>query len=169
MEEEIADALSVTPEEIMRATEDTTVADGENIDLNSWEEGTEEFKNWPVSRLRAALGVSATGAFPGMPEKYDTTGVHNPVSDPDFFNNPPENSPIRDVDFKWHQLVGILKIMRNAFDGKPVLLMDSVGVGKTLQIIGVIALLPYYREVFRTTGSFPGEFSESPKVTRLAA
>ena len=52
-------------------------------------------------------------------------------------------------------------MLERAFDGKPVLLMDGVGLGKTLQVIGMIACLVFYHESFKKAGKFPGHFGQS--------
>ncbi|KAF9220462.1 hypothetical protein BS17DRAFT_852177 [Gyrodon lividus] len=44
------------------------------------------------------------------------------------------------------------------FEDKPLLLMDGVGLGKTLQAVRAIACMAYYWECFRTKGTFPGHF-----------
>ena len=61
---------------------------------------------------------------------------------------------------RWHQLVGILKMLHLAFDGKPVLLVDEVGVGKTMQVVGVIAMLAHYRDCWEKTQDYPGIFGK---------
>ncbi|THH21443.1 hypothetical protein EUX98_g8376 [Antrodiella citrinella] len=157
IDDEIAAALAVTVQDI----EDAAANDapqGYELD-DKWEEGTEEFANMNVSQLYAALGLVEGHGIPGMPEVYDTEGVHNVVDHADWFNNPPPDASIRPIKLRWHQLVGILKMLRNSFEGKPILLMDSVGIGKTLQVIGVIAMLAVYRDAYDENGDFPGEFT----------
>ena len=61
---------------------------------------------------------------------------------------------------KWHQLIGMLKITMNTFESKGLLLMDEVGLSKTVQIIGAMLILIYFRHYFGHTGDFPGAFSE---------
>jgi hypothetical protein len=51
-------------------------------------------------------------------------------------------------------------MMHLNFQNLPILLMDDVGVGKTLQLVGFIALLTYFRAYYDEHGSFPGEFGE---------
>jgi hypothetical protein len=46
------------------------------------------------------------------------------------------------------QLVGIAKMLENTFSGKPVLLMDTVGLGKTIQVTAFIAILAYYHHYY---------------------
>ncbi|QRW23182.1 Helicase conserved C-terminal domain [Rhizoctonia solani] len=50
----------------------------------------------------------------------------------------------------WHQVVGTLRILEGAFTqrvgdcAQPTLLCDNVGLGKTVQIIGVISMIQHY-------------------------
>jgi hypothetical protein len=60
----------------------------------------------------------------------------------------------------WHQLVSILKMIDRVLDCEPVMLMDGVGVGKTMQAVGLIACLAHYREHYRKHRKFPGKFGK---------
>ncbi|KAJ7571901.1 P-loop containing nucleoside triphosphate hydrolase protein, partial [Mycena floridula] len=60
----------------------------------------------------------------------------------------------------WHQIIGIYKMVSLAFEGKPVLLMDEVGLGKTLQLLGFICVMIYFREFYDKWGKFPGDFAD---------
>ena len=64
-------------------------------------------------------------------------------------------SALRPLAPRWHQLVGIVKIVMQAFKGEPLMLMDEVGVGKTLQLVGAIATLTFFRDFYekKTTSS----------------
>jgi hypothetical protein len=42
-----------------------------------------------------------------------------------------------------------------------VMWMDGVGVGKTMQAVGLIACLAHYREHYKKHGKFPGKFSKN--------
>lgn len=46
----------------------------------------------------------------------------------------------------WHQLVGALKMVENTFLKKLILLMDSIGLGKTIQVAAFVAVLMWYHE-----------------------
>jgi len=52
-------------------------------------------------------------------------------------------------------------MLTNVFARKPVLLMDDVGIGKTMQVVGLIAMLVYYHEYHNEHKKFPGHFSMS--------
>ena len=45
-------------------------------------------------------------------------------------------------------------MLEQAFEGKLVLLMDGVGLGKTMQVLGAICCLAYYRQVYDAKGKF---------------
>ena len=49
-------------------------------------------------------------------------------------------------------VVGILKMLINTFEGRPVLLMDEVRVGKTLQVLGYSAMRAYLYEAREQQG-----------------
>lgn len=44
---------------------------------------------------------------------------------------------------------------------EPVLLMDDVGLGKTVQVIALFSMLAYYRTYFKLNGRYPGLWGES--------
>ena len=50
-------------------------------------------------------------------------------------------------------------MMNLAFIAEPVVLMDEVGLGKTLQIIAIVACLAYYRDYYHQKKYIPGAFS----------
>jgi SNF2-related domain len=66
-----------------------------------------------------------------------------------------------ELKVKWHQIIGILKIVKQAFKGEAVLLADAVGLGKTIQVAGAIATLAYFRRYFEKYRQFPGGFSKN--------
>ena len=45
-----------------------------------------------------------------------------------------------------------------------MLLMDEVGLRKTLQVIGTIVCLAFYHKSFKKHGTFPGNFGASLKL-----
>lgn len=58
-------------------------------------------------------------------------------------------------------------MLERAFEGEPVLLMDGLGLGKTLQVLGVITCLAWYREYYERKKAFPGHFGESSLMLLL--
>jgi SNF2 family DNA or RNA helicase len=124
-----------------------------NVD---WDEGVDQFHTWTKDDLWAFLGVDH---LPFFNKRLDTLhGRH-------FWEDEALASQINDsgspLDPRWHQLVGIVKMLTNCFQRRPVLLMDDVGIGKTLQVIGLVAVLAYYRQHFAQHARFPGKIGES--------
>src|SRR5258705_1207206 len=125
-----------------------------NID---WDEGVDEFRTRTMEELWSFLGVG--DCLPFFNTWLDTlNGRH--FSDNKTLADEIKASGSR-LEPRWHQLVGIAKMLTNCFQGRPVLLMDDVRIGKTLQVVGLIALLAYYREYFLKHGQFPGQIGES--------
>jgi hypothetical protein len=121
-----------------------------------WREGVEDLKGFTTDELWQKLGLPDK-AIPFFNTTSDPFGTHDPWVDLDWFSNPSHVSPFGP---RWHQLQGILRMVERAFEGKPVLLMDEVGLGKTLQVVAVIAILAFYREHFGKYSRFPGIFGE---------
>ncbi|KAI9571902.1 hypothetical protein HD554DRAFT_1992514, partial [Boletus coccyginus] len=67
-------------------------------------------------------------------------------------------SPCESLSPHWHQLIGIYCMLECTFEGKPILFTDGVGIGKTLQVIDVIACLVFYCHFFNKNGMFPSAF-----------
>lgn len=150
---------------LMAAIQQTTAEDeGEQINFEQpepeleaeWAEGTDEFAKMSEADLWHYLGFSSQ-KIPFFNDRIDPSGKETPWTDEGaaFFAKA-DNGEI--LQPRWHQLVGICKMMQNAFAGKSVLLMDEVGLGKTLQAAAVTAILAFYREAKKETGKFPGHF-----------
>jgi hypothetical protein len=123
-----------------------------------WEEGVEEFSAQSMDDLWSLLGLNTTKALPDFNEKIDPN-AHNYWSDPEYMAA--NDSSLRPLAPRWHQLVGIIKIVLQAFKGEPLMLMDQVGVGKTLQLIGAITIFTFFRDFYDKNKSFPGGFGMS--------
>lgn len=120
-----------------------------------WEEGVEEFSTHSMDDLWSLLGLRKTKTLPDFNDKIDPN-AHNYWSDPEFMAE--NESSLRPLAPRWHQLVGIVKIVLQAFKGEPLMLMDQVGVGKTLQLVGAIAIFTFFRDFYDKNKSFPGSF-----------
>ncbi|KAJ7939466.1 hypothetical protein B0H13DRAFT_1498722, partial [Mycena leptocephala] len=118
----------------------------ESVPSPAWEEGTEEYSHLSVDQLWILLGLPDK-AIPFFNTKLDPTGLHNPWTDEgNAFFEDDRNSKIN-LTPRWHQLVGLYKMMNLAFIAEPVL-MDEVGLGKTQQIIALVACLAYYHDYY---------------------
>lgn len=119
-----------------------------------WKEGTEEMHGFTGEELYKKLGIPG-GQIPFFNTSYDPQGLHDPWTDEGRKWLETHGKPLA---LHWYQIVGVLKMERNAFANRPVLIMDEVGLGKTIQVAAFIAVMTYYREHFTKHGSFPGEF-----------
>lgn len=134
-----------------------------DFDLSNWQSGVEQFQDMTPEQLWRALGLEDEG-LPYFNLHEDPESRWDPWSDEwqewyvtQYDSETPE---WRDLCPRWHQLVGIFKMLINMFEGRPVLLMDEVGVGKTLQVLGFLAMRAYCIEQHRVTGRYPGYFGE---------
>ncbi|KAG9102129.1 hypothetical protein FS749_015712 [Ceratobasidium sp. UAMH 11750] len=110
------------------------------IDLTADETdiGVDRFKDWPTEKTWANLGLPGATQFP--------------FAEPGAPPRKPGEAARAKILPKWHQIVGVNAILEGAFTkdlgdcSRPTLLCDDVGLGKTLQIIGVISMLAHLRE-----------------------
>ncbi|PCH39635.1 hypothetical protein WOLCODRAFT_85999 [Wolfiporia cocos MD-104 SS10] len=131
--------------------------------VDDWESGTEEYTGMSLEEVKTALGL-LEGPFP----------CFNGMEDPDGHNlwmaegqKALKAETALPLNPHWHQYVGVLKMMRCVMDGKPVLLTDKVGVGKTMQAVMFIALHVYYREHWEQHKRFPGMFGKQFHFTHF--
>ncbi|KAG1737029.1 P-loop containing nucleoside triphosphate hydrolase protein [Suillus lakei] len=131
--------------------------DGEDTCDFEWSEGVEEFKDMSEDDLWTLLGIPEQ-RLPFFNALQDPYGNHDPWTDEgeEWLKDSGERLALR-----WHQLVGVAKMVQNAFAGVPILLMDEVGLGKTIQITALIAVLAFYREYYMTHRRFPGKIGKS--------
>ena len=132
----------------------------------NWEEGTEELNSKTTDELWTMLGLHSTKVIPDFNEYVDVN-MHNYWTDPKYMEEHKEE--LRGLSPRWHQLVGIVKIVFHAFKGEPLMLMDEVGVGKTLQLVGAFCVLNFFHDFYAKNKKFPGAYGESnnPMVTQL--
>ena len=132
---------------------------------DNWCSGVETFMELTTEQLWLMLGL-ANQKLPNFNADHDSENIHDrwDKSEAAWFADKANLVPLEP---RWHQLVGILKMLHLAFDGKPVLLMDEVGVGKTMQVVGLIAMLAYYREFWDKNQDYPGIFGRCSVVLSL--
>ena len=136
------------------------VLDLEPEDPMDWTEGVESFQNVTEEDLYKILGFD-DGKIPFLVTEIDAdTDIG--VEDEDATSLAPPSQVVEKQPFalKWHQLVGVVKMMQCAMRSQPVLLMDDVGLGKTLQVIAFFAVLTYYRQFHSDTAKYPGSWGE---------
>ncbi|EIM88645.1 uncharacterized protein STEHIDRAFT_109021 [Stereum hirsutum FP-91666 SS1] len=133
-------------------------------DISDWQSGSEAYANLNTEEVKVRLRIDKKslighdGVLPFMNSRYDNSEARrNPADHVEWFKDE-KNGVV--LTPRWHQLVAMLAMIEMAFDGKPVAVLDEVGIGKTIQTIGVIMLLTWYREFYTKKGHFPGAFSK---------
>ena len=128
---------------------------GESVGIE-WSEGVEKYAKVPLSQLWMSLGIK-DNYLPMFNHIQDPDGVRDPWDEEQhaWFKEPKNTVSLRP---RWHQVVGIVSIVERFFAGDPVLLMDEVGLGKTLQMVGAITVLTYFRQYYAANTQFPGMF-----------
>lgn len=127
--------------------------------ISEWKEGVEQYQGCTCQQLWEMLGLESIQRIPGFQRKIDMDGIWKPWSK-EGIEWLATNPAAEDLEVSWHQLVGIVHMVDRILQGKPILLMDEVGVGKTLQAVGLIAILAHFREHFSRHQSFPGKWGE---------
>jgi hypothetical protein len=130
-----------------------------NVGVVLWKEGVEEWQEKTEDELWEMLGLLEK-RLPMFNERVDMHSLHDPwdAEGKRWFEDPENQAQIMPLAPHWHQLVGIYKMLNHAFRGKPILLMDEVGLGKTLQVVSVIAVLAFFCAFCDQNGRFPGAF-----------
>lgn len=138
--------------------EDLNELDLEPADPVNWKEGVEELQGTNEDQLYEMLGFE-NHAIPFLAEEIDEdtdlgVQLYGDNSEGSItLGAPVAKKPLR---LKWHQLVGLVKLMQCALISDTVLQMDSMGMGKTLQILAYFSVLAYYRQFYEQTGRYPG-------------
>ncbi|KAG1741204.1 P-loop containing nucleoside triphosphate hydrolase protein [Suillus occidentalis] len=134
-----------------------------------WSEGVEQYSNMSEDDLWTILGLPEK-QIPFFNLLQDPYGNCDPWTEDGQTWLKENGEPLA---LRWHQLVGLVKMVDNAFCGMPVLLMDEVGLGKTIQVTALIAVLSFYREFYSMHNRFPGKIvtkqwrSDSPNIPNL--
>jgi SNF2 family DNA or RNA helicase len=141
--------------------DDEVLETSEDIDIptmEDWEEGTEDLKCKSMDELWCMIGLGEKKHIPGLNERIDIDGAHNPwvKEDEEWFKNPANGV---EFELQHHQLTGIVRLTEMSFkDGMHGLLADEVGLGKGVQIMGHICVIRFFREYYGAKGTFPGDF-----------
>ncbi|KAI6144170.1 P-loop containing nucleoside triphosphate hydrolase protein, partial [Pisolithus thermaeus] len=160
------DEISAVTQYLLVTMEDMDGADpDERVDLDldapldpAWTEGVENLSKLTDDVLWQKLGL-AEKRIPFFQRWTDPDGLMDPWSQDGQAWLNSATLKRHELEPRWHQLVGIYRMLERTFEGKPVLLMDGVGLGKTLQVLGTIACLAYYSHVYKEKGTFPGDFA----------
>lgn len=174
-ERKVRDLTTALEEQLHQSDRDAPVEAAPLLDLNDelpvnlddWTEGVEEYKTLTDDSAWEMLGLPEK-TFPLFNATQDLSGGRDPWVDRDreWFTLPQNGDRLVP---RWHQVIGVTKMIDNFFADKPTLLMDDVGLGKTLQVTGFFATLAFYRDHHEKNGCFPGRFSMSfPTIVFLS-
>lgn len=138
-----------------------------DFDITTWRSGVEQYHDWTPAQMWHNLGLPAK-RIPYFNEYEDPDAINDPWSrefETWLEEQETADEPTRrELTPRWHQLVGIFKMIVNMFEKRPVLLMDEVGVGKTLQVIGFIAMRAYLFNYHEEHGTYPGYFGKHQRL-----
>ena len=129
-----------------------------DTDIGPWKSGTEKWEAKGEPEIDAQLGLPK-GVVPGMNTKEDPDGATDSWTTEG--QSVLKSEAAQALRARWHQKVGLLRIMEQMFQKKPLLLMDGVGVGKTLQAICGILMYSFHRGHFEKHGHFAGNACRS--------
>ncbi|KAH9828935.1 uncharacterized protein C8Q71DRAFT_863615 [Rhodofomes roseus] len=129
---------------------------GSNIANEGWNSGVEHYQQCTLDEVWAMLGRGTEKTIPFFNTVEATESGADPWSVQGILAL--QDGPTQPLVPHWHQLVGILKMLDNFLAGKPILLVDGVGVGKTMQVVGVICFLAFFHDHFERNGYFPGKY-----------
>lgn len=132
----------------------------DTIAITNWQSGVEEYQAWTTKDLYEGLGLKSD-RLPLFQEYVDPTSSIDGWSDGgQAWLRDDTNKQRERLQVRWHQWVGIYKMIDQYLNGLPVLLMDGVGLGKTIQALGFIVVLNHFHEYHKRMKCFPGKFGE---------
>lgn len=144
--------------------EEPLVLDLEPEPFMDWTEGVEGLQNLTEEDLYRMLGFDDK-RIPFLVTEIERDTDIGADLDTDERKDRVTAHPSLGVDkqpfaLKWHQLVGVVKMVQCAMTSRAVLLMDDVGLGKTLQVIAFFAVIAYYRQYHSDKKAYPGFWGE---------
>ena len=140
--------------------EDRIEFDVDPAQREEWSEGVEHLKHKNPAELYALLGLEKHS----IPFFREDGAVEQDVSG-DLGELESSATTTEGTSLRWHQLVGTVRALERAATSDPVLLMDDVGLGKTVQVIAIFAMLAFYREYYKKNKRYPGDWGESSAFT----
>lgn len=127
-------------------------------DPAQWGTGVEMYEQMSEDQLWEALGRGAEKTVPFFNTEQFVTGAYDPWTE-EGAKEMARGVGLAPLAPMRHQLVGIYAMLAHAFEGLPTLLMDGVGVGKTMQVVGFICFLTWFQQYYAKNRRFPGAFS----------
>jgi SNF2 family DNA or RNA helicase len=144
-------------------SDEPIVLDLEPEDPMEWMEGVESLQKMTEDDLYKILGFDDR-KIPFLVTEIDadTDIGAQALDNEDATEIAPTSQGVEMQPFalRWHQLVGLTKMVQCAMTSQAVLLMDDVGLGKTLQVIAFFAVMTYYRQFHSETKKYPGAWGE---------
>lgn len=131
-------------------------------ELQTWHEGTEEYAKWSREQVKEALGLGTMDTLPMFNDTCDWTGAKRSPWDKTEWAKVIADQAEVALRPHWHQLVGILKILVTHSKENAIMVMDQVGIGKTMQAIGVIAMRWVLLKAQKEKKTLGGQMGKSP-------
>ncbi len=111
------------------------------FEFEEWVEGTEHLAKKTVADLHGMLGL-VEPVVPRFNVKDNTSSFDTWSEKGQEVLERPDTPALR---MFWHQWAGLVKIVTNLMHYRNLLLMDGVGVGKTMQATAAIAMYDFIR------------------------
>lgn len=148
--------------ELHKMFEDAPTLDLDPHDVVEWTDGVAHLREKTVGELYEMLGFP-DGKIPFLASTISVdTDFASPAHPDECVDNAAQVTSTQPLSLKWHQLVGVVKMVERALASGPVLLMDNVGLGKTLQVVAYFAVMAYYRDFYSKTERYPGIWGAYP-------
>ena len=147
--------------EVDREDDSEHVVPDDEVNISDWETGVENLEHKTIDDIWNDYGLGSVCAVPGFNTREDPNGKIDPWSPEGvkFLADP--NSDAIPFGPQWHQLLGATGMLLRKFRGRGTLLMDEVGVGKTMQVIVLQMFLIYLRSYREAHNTYPPLFSKS--------
>lgn len=112
-----------------------------DLDYEAWVEGTEHLAEKTVEELARMIGLPSP-QIPRFNTKdnrstYDTWTAEGQAA--------VESAEAPTLAMFWHQWAGVVKIVHNLLHWRNLILMDGVGVGKTMQATASMCMMDWVR------------------------
>ena len=140
--------------------EDRIEFDVDPAPQEEWSEGVEHLKHKNPAELYVLLGLEKHSILFFREDGAVKQDVSGDLGELESSTTMTEGTSLR-----WHQLVRTVRALERAATSDPVLLMDDVGLGKTLQVIAIFVMLAFYQEYYKKNKRYPGDWGESSAFT----
>lgn len=123
--------------------------------LVDWTEGIEHLQTKSTDQLYEMLGFK-DAKIPFLVEEIDVEPDVAAEDDAEGAAPPQQVVQKQPFALRWYQLVGVVKMVECALTSRPLLIMDDVGLGKTIQVLAFFAVMAYYRKYHSEVKRYPG-------------